>query len=201
MKILPLISLSLPLAGVALSAGPAQGTSQPDASITLPARWEYAAKFACGVQSTPTTSPPVEPPVKVGNYATIVNIHNPWATSVILQKKVALAAPETYPNTRLVDPTKRFQDSLTSDHVMSVDCQEIVNLLTLNGTPPTSTFIEGFLVVDSYFPPPANSTAAALDVVAITTTSDAIAGAVPQVTSHDVVNVPGRSLPAGTWPF
>ena len=114
---------------------------------------------------------------------------------------MALAAPETYPNTRLIDPTKRFQDLLTSDHVMSIDCKEIVNLLTINGTPPSASFIEGFLVVDSSFPPPATATAAALDVVVVTTTSDAVAGALPQVSSHDVVTVPGRSLPAGTWPF
>lgn len=201
MRVLSFVSLSLVVWGLALTEGLAQQTSEPDASITLPARWSYAAKFVCGAQSSPTTSPPSEPPVKAGNYATIINIHNPWATSVTLQKKVALAAPETYPNTHLVDPTKRFQDLLTSDHVMSVDCKEIVNLLTINGTPPTAAFIEGFLVVDSYFPPPATATAAALDVVAITTTSNILAGAVAQVTSHDVINVPARSLPAGTWPF
>lgn len=200
MRVLSLISMSLLAAG-ASGATPAQGTSDADASITLPARSEYSAKFVCGTQTSPTTAPPNEPPVKTGNYATIVNIHNPWASTVTLQKKVALAAPEVYPNTRLVDPTKRFQDQLTSDHVMSVDCKEIVNLLTLNGTPPTSSFIEGFLVVDSYFSPAASSTAAPLDVVTVTTTSDIVPGAVPQVTSHDVVIVPGRNLPAGTWPF
>jgi hypothetical protein len=201
MRIVLFTSISLMLAGAGFGAGRPQGTSEQGASISLPARWEYSAKFVCGTQTLPTNTPPAEPPVKTGNYATIINIHNPWATSVTLMKKVALAAPETFPNTRLIDPTKRFQDTLTSDHVMSVDCKEIVNLLTINGTPPASTFIEGFLVVDSFFPPPATSTAAALDVVTITTTSDAVAGTVSQVTSHDVVVVPGRSLPAGTWPF
>jgi len=172
------------------------------ASITLPQRWEYAAKFVCGTQTSGTTNAPSEPPVKAGNYATVINIHNPLATTVILQKKVALAAPETYPQTTLIDPTKRFQDKLTSDHTMAVDCKEIVNLLTLNGTPPIARFIEGFVVIDSYLSTTGTNTAAALDVVAITSTSNISAtGAPPQVTSHRVVNVPGRNLPAGTWPF
>jgi hypothetical protein len=172
------------------------------AAITLPDRWEYAAKFVCGTQTSPTANPPSEPPVKAGNYATVINMHNPLAKPVILQKKVALAAPETYPQTTLVDPTQRFQDRLASDHTMSVDCTEIVSLLKLNGTPAAGPFIEGFLVVDAYLSTTAN-TAAALDVVAITTTSDiSAAGAPPPaVTSHRVVNVPGRKLPAGTWPF
>jgi len=172
------------------------------AQITLPARWEYAAKFVCGTQTIPTANPPAEPPVKVGNYATVVNIHNPSAQTIVLLKKVALSAPETYPQTKLIDPTKRFQDKLTSDHTMAVDCKEIVNLLRVNGTPPAGSFIEGFLVVDSYFSTTGANKSAVLDVVAITTTSDiSVTGAPSQVTSHRVVEVPGRSLPAGTWPF
>jgi len=172
------------------------------APITLPARWEYAAKFVCGAQMSPTSGPPSEPPVKMGNYATVINIHNPAAKTVTLQKKVALAAPETYPQTTLIDPTKRFADKLTSDHTMSVDCREIVNLLTQNGTPPVGSFIEGFLVVDAYLSTTGANTAAVLDVTAVTTTSNtSTAGTPAQVTSHRVVTVPGRSLRAGTWPF
>jgi len=115
---------------------------------------------------------------------------------------VALAAPETYPQTTLIDPTKRFADKLTSDHTMSVDCREIVNLLTQNGTPPVGSFIEGFLVVDAYLSTTGANTAAVLDVTAVTTTSNtSTAGTPAQVTSHRVVTVPGRSLRAGTWPF
>jgi hypothetical protein len=77
-----------------------------------------------------------------------------------------------------------------------------VNLLTLNGTPPTASFIEGWVVIDSYFPN-ATSTAAGIDVVAVTTTSSGpnATGAPSAVNSHEVTIVPGRSLPAGTWPF
>ena len=107
-----------------------------------------------------------------------------------------------YPQTTLIDPTKRFADKLTSDHTMSVDCREIVNLLTQNGTPPVGSFIEGFLVVDAYLSATGANTAAVLDVTAVTTTSNtSTAGTPAQVTSHRVVTVPGRSLRAGAWPF
>jgi hypothetical protein len=165
--------------------------------IQLPARVSYAAKFLCGLSQGATTAPPSEPAVKRGNYATVINIHNPWATDVSIMKKVALAAPERFPNTALVPPTKRFQDRLPSDHAMSVDCQEIVNLLTLNGTPPAGTFIEGYLVIDSFFPTGATGSAD-LDVVAVTSTAPSTT---TSVNSHEIVTVPGRRLPAGTWPF
>src|SRR5689334_6242505 len=129
--------------GMAIST--AMGQSAAPAPIQLPQRWSYAAKFVCGLSPTATTAVPREPIVKRGNYATVVNIHNPGATDVTILKKVALAAPETYPDTRLIPPTKRYRDRLPSDHAMSVDCTEIVNLLIQNGTPPTGTFIEGFL--------------------------------------------------------
>jgi hypothetical protein len=173
-----------------------------EAAITLPARFSYAAKFVCGLQTKTTSNPPAEPPVKMGNYATVVNLHNPWATTVQLLKKVALAAPETFPNTPIINPTRRFPDNLPSDHAMSIDCTEIVHLLTLNGTPPTTTFIEGWVVIDSFFPTTSAPGAAALDVFEVTTTSEgSAAGATSPVNSHEVTVVPGRSLPAGTWPF
>jgi hypothetical protein len=165
--------------------------------ITLPARVSYAAKFVCGLSQAATTAPPSEPAVKRGNYATVINIHNPWATDVSLMKKVALAAPERFPNTALVPPTKRFPDRLPPDHAMSVDCQEIVNLLTLNGTPPAGTFIEGYVVIDSFSPTGATGSAD-LDVVAVTSTAPSTT---TSVNSHEITTVPGRKLPAGTWPF
>jgi len=167
----------------------------------LPSRFSYAAKFVCGLSSSSTAlKPPQEPEVKPGNYATIVNIHNPWSADVVLLKKVAIAAPERFPNTQHIAPSKRFPDRLASDHTMSVDCTEIVNLLTLSGTPPIATFIEGFLVIDSSFAasPVGTDTATDIDVVAVTTTA---AGAGATVNSHEVTTVPGRKMPAGTWPF
>ena len=169
-----------------------------EAPITLPVRFSYAAKFLCGVHPAVAFNPPAEPPVKPGNYATVINIHNPWARNVTLIKKVALAAPETFPNTTLIPPTQRYRDELKIDHGMSVDCKEIVNLMVLNGTPPVGTFIEGWVVIDSFFAVGAAG-AAALDVVAVTTTAAGAAGAL--VNDHEVTVVPGRQLPAGTWQF
>jgi len=169
------------------------------APLQLPARWSYAAKFVCGLSSPVTLSPPKEPIVKRGNYATVVNIHNPNANSVTILKKVALAAPERYPNTQLITPTLRFRDNLPPDHAMSVDCTEIVNLLTQNGTPPAGTFIEGFLVIDALGPTavPTN-VSPELDVVTVSTTA---VDATSPVNSHEVTTVQGKHLPAGTWAF
>ena len=172
----------------------AQSTQAP---IALPARWSYAAKFVCGFQPF-GSNPPNENAVKVGNYATVINIHNPWQTVVVLQKKVVVAFRESFPNTVPTDPTRRFQDKLVSDHAMSVDCTEIVNLLTINGTPPAATFIEGYVVIDSYFPAGAANTAAPVDVVEVTSAAPNEGAG---VASHNVMTVVGRQLPAGTWPF
>ena len=57
----------------------------------------YSVKFLCGFQNpidvTPL-GPQAEPPVKPGNYATAVNIHNFHAFQVNICKKAVLAPPE-----------------------------------------------------------------------------------------------------------
>jgi hypothetical protein len=184
--------------GLVVAGALAPHAAAQPAPITLPARFSYAAKFLCGVSSATTTAPPREPIVKRGNYATVVNIHNPYATDVVLIKKVALAAPERYPDTRLIAPTKRFKDVLHSDHTMSVDCTEIVNLLTLNGTPPATPFIEGFLVVDSFLAAATTASPADIDVVTVTTIAQSATGA---VVDHEIEAVAGKRLAAGTWQF
>ncbi len=188
------------LATATVSGATAQVVAPAATPIQLPQRWSYAAKFVCGFSpATSGSSVPKEPPVKRGNYATVVNIHNPNAGDVMLLKKVALAGPETYPNSVIVPPTKRYRDVLHSDHTMSVDCAEIVNLLVQNGTPPAGTFIEGFLVIDALgsatTPVP---TLPQLDIVTVTTT--AIDPNSP-VNSHQIHTVEGKQLPAGTWAF
>jgi hypothetical protein len=169
------------------------------AAITLPQRFSYAAKFLCGVMPPAAFNPPAEPPVKPGNYATVINIHNPWARRATIVKKVALAAPETFPSTNLIPPTKRYNDELPSDHGMSIDCRGIVNLMVLNGTPPAGSFIEGWVVIDSFFLAGVAGPAQ-LDVVAVTTTA-ATGTTAAAVNDHEVIVVPGRQLGAGTWPF
>ena len=193
------MSLGLILAALSIPCVNAQVAAP--APMTLPARWSYAAKFVCGFSPIPTILGgvfPKEPPVKKGNYATVVNIHNTAATDVKILKKVALAAPEKYPNTQLIPPTKRFSDKLPSDHAMSVDCDEIVNLLVQNGTPPAGTFIEGFLVIDAIGLASTANVLPELDVVAVTTTAADPAAAVNAI---QITPVDGKKLPAGTWAF
>jgi hypothetical protein len=194
------ISMFLGAILAALSVPCANAQAAAPAPITLPARWSYAAKFVCGYSpiSTILGSVPKEPPVKKGNYATVVNIHNTAATDVKILKKVALAAPEKYPNTQLIPPTKRFPDKLPSDHAMSVDCDEIVDLLVQNGTPPVGPFIEGFLVIDALGTASTANVLPELDVVAVTTTAADPAAAVNAIQITPVV---GKKLPAGTWAF
>jgi hypothetical protein len=174
------------------------------AAITLPARWSYAASFVCGLAGPFTGPAPMEAFVKPGNYATLIQLHNPGAAAVTLWKKVVLNSPETFPTTTAIAPTKRFVDRLKPDHGMSIDCSEIVNLLLQNGTPvpPNQTFIQGFVVIDSAAGPATALTLAPLDVFATYTAApEPVAGTVQAVNSVSIVPIPGRSLPAGTWPF
>jgi hypothetical protein len=180
------------------------------AQTNLPARSAYAAKFVCGVSNIPTQGPPSEPAVKRGNYATVVNIHNPNNRDVVLQKRISLGAPERFqstPPTTLIAPTKRVTDTLPSDYTMYVDCTEIVHLLKLNGTPISSTFIEGYVLIESYYVTSFGgpTTDAEVDVVTVTTTAQlavSAAGAAGDngVNSHQVTAVAARKLPLGVWP-
>lgn len=194
------MSMSVGVILAAVSAPCANAQVAAPAPIPLPARWSYAAKFVCGLSPLVTNpnSVPKEPPVKKGNYATVVNIHNTSAADVTILKKVALAAPETFPDTHLIPPTRRFKDRLPSDHAMSVDCSEIVNLLVQNGTPPVGPFIEGFLVIDALGLASTANVLPELDVVAVTTTAVDTAAAVNAIQITPVV---GKQLAAGTWAF
>src|SRR3954447_19436347 len=198
-----LLRASLLMSGVGCAVAQVLPPPVPvPAPLQLPARWSYASKFACGLSSESTPSPPKEPVVKRGNYASVINIHNPAGTEITLLKKVVIASPERFPNTEFIRPTRRFRDRLPSDHAMSVDCTEIVNLLTVNDTPPTTPFLEGFIVIDAWLNPPPGSTvpdaAAELDVVTITTTAPDLNA---PVNSHQITPVQGKKLPAGMWQF
>jgi hypothetical protein len=174
--------------------------------VNVPDRFSYAAKFVCGTSPTPTANPPSEPVVKKGNYATAINIHNPWANTVIITKQVVIAAAERYPDTRQIPPTKRITDKLPAEQAMYVDCQEIVHLLVLSGAAVPAPFMEGFVIIDSYSSSPlTGDMPTELDVVTVTTTASATsaAGAAPgsDVNSHEITAVQGRKLPKGSWPF
>ncbi len=164
-------------------------------AVTLTARTAYTAKFMCGFQQD-TPAPPAEPGVKPGNYATVVDFFNPGPKTVNITKRVVLMTRENYPTTATTPPTKRFAEKLMSNGALGVDCKEIVNLLTQNGTPPgpAVTYITGFLIIESSL----GTVAAPLDVVATYTTA---ADPASRVNSIEVVPITGRALAAGTWPF
>lgn len=63
-----LIAMILTIAGVAALAGVAPASAQEAPTV-------YAVKFVCGTQRPVAgIAAPVEPPVKPGNYATVINI-------------------------------------------------------------------------------------------------------------------------------
>lgn len=52
----------------------------------------YSVKFVCGLQGiNPDITVPAEPPVKPGNYATVINIHNYHRASVVMRWKAVPA--------------------------------------------------------------------------------------------------------------
>jgi len=59
----------------------------------------YSVKFICGDQpANPNLHLPSEPPVKPGNYATAVNIHNfHQSQKAIILKRAVIANPENQP--------------------------------------------------------------------------------------------------------
>ena len=133
-------------AGLALAAaGWIMGRGGTTSQSAGPGHLLYSVKFLCGLQTTSSTifSPPQEPPVKPGNYATAINIHNFSDKDVKLQKKAVIALPEREPR----GPISAFAtDVLRPDEAMEVDCTDIAGLfggLTLPG------FIKGFVEINS----------------------------------------------------
>ncbi|HEY6419294.1 MAG TPA: hypothetical protein VIX59_09850 [Candidatus Binataceae bacterium] len=116
----------------------------------------YSVKFVCGLQQPdPSLQPPLETPVKPGNYATAVNIHNFHNNQpVTIAKKAVIANPEGQPPGQ-ISSFQRFP--LGPDGAFEIDCCDIVRLLL--GVPsdvpcqqlPTKLppFIKGFVEVIS----------------------------------------------------
>jgi hypothetical protein len=129
--------------------------------IVQPIRFSYGAKFICGMQLGKFTQDDHadqvfgEPPVKRGNYATAINIHNPQFSRVKINKKVVLALPEPDQG----KPTERVSHVLEPDGAMEVDCLEIYKLLN-HQSQGGLDFLKGFLVIES---------TAELDVVGVYT--------------------------------
>lgn len=110
----------------------------------------YSVKFLCGLQTQAPSSPPREPPVKPGNYATAVNIHNFHLASnvpaAVFCKKAVIANPQSAQRGEI--GTFR-QETLHPDEALEVDCSDIVNLLPPSTVAPLPPFIKGFVEIVS----------------------------------------------------
>ena len=104
-------------------------------------KYEYAAKFACGEQTS------LQPaPLTRGIYATTVNIHNPNDEQVHLFKKVALTYPPAAQKPGNVFPLA--MDELGYDEALKTECTEILRKASeIAGNPVP--FAEGFVVVQA----------------------------------------------------
>ncbi len=111
----------------------------------------YSVKFLCGLQTqnVPPSQPPIETPVKPGNYATAVNVHNYHPSqSVVIAKKAVIALPEDQPPGP-ISPILKV--GLGPDQAVEIDCQDILHLLSAAGT-KLPQFIKGFVEVQSIVP-------------------------------------------------
>jgi hypothetical protein len=137
--------------GVVVSFGRAQAqlpTPTPTPRPTpTPVRnvFLYSVKFLCGLQvPNPNLKPPQEPPVKPGNYATAINVHNFRAVPLCITKKAVIANPESQPQ----GPISNFRPfKLNPDGAFEIDCPDIVSLFPTGVAPPP--FIKGFVEIQS----------------------------------------------------
>jgi hypothetical protein len=176
--------LFLSVAAVSTAAAQAPEPSP----MQLPARWSYAARFACGQPA----------PAGHGSYATVIHIHNPGSRGVQILKEVALASSETGGAATFAPPAPRFKDQVPPSQTLSVDCAGIAALVMVGttGVQPGQP-LEGFLVIDVVGPCSQSGPAPELYVEVVTT--EAASGTA--VSSTRVNPVAGRHLPAGVWAF
>jgi hypothetical protein len=147
----------------------------------------FAVKFVCGFQPPITGATGGEPPVKPGNYATEINIHNYMFQQVAITKRVLTLVHLGQPVGR--EPLVRIPlvtDGvlLPSEGATMDDCNRIWALLFGGAPPNPMPLLIGYLTVLS----PVD-----LDVDAVyTALAPGNAGALGQGISEQVVRVPGK---------
>jgi hypothetical protein len=102
----------------------------------------YSVKFICGDQGPiPNLRPPREPPVKPGNYATAVNIHNfHLDQQAVILKSAVIALPESQ---KPGQPSQPRTVALGPGQAFEIDCSDIVSLFP--SSPALPAFIKGFV--------------------------------------------------------
>jgi hypothetical protein len=192
--------LAVAVAGVAVSqralASPALSQDSPGAVVPPGWYWSYAVKFVCGVQAS-TAGAVGESIVKPGNYATDVNIHNPYYDNFEphLYKKVVtlvdsgLNPPLAVREPQIAAPSQFVEIFLGPDFGTMDDCNAIYRMTHAAPPPgPMSLFI-GYLVILS----PAKYN---MDVTAVYTAGqpDTAAGQAPVGVSIDVETVTPKRI-------
>lgn len=168
-------------------------------------RWVYSVKFVCGFQRVDDPATGVvfgEPPVKSGNYATEINIHNyNFSTSELRKKVVLLVRPSvdgkdqdvvreprtTGPLTNAAGKVQWEAIKLEKDFATMDDCNKFWQW-TYPGTqlPTPFPLMIGYLVIYSSLD---------LDVDAVyTAAAPGLPGVAPQSISIDVERVPGKRV-------
>jgi hypothetical protein len=158
-----LVCLLLIAAGVfvrsnALAADSLSATAAPaeQATATGSYRWSYSIKFVCGYQPELKLDPATafrEPVVKPGNYATDININNPqakelplnkWITVMVQGQEVLAREPAS------VDPRTKLGMVLKPYAATMDDCNNLWRLLQMPmPPPPASSLTIGYLVIQS----------------------------------------------------
>lgn len=141
------------LAAGALSAAAAPADQRAAAGSY---RWSYSVKFVCGYQPEVKFDPGTtfrEPVVKPGNYATDININNPqakelplnkWITVMVQGQEVLAREPAS------VDPRTKLGMVLKPYAATMDDCNNLWRLLQMPmPPPPASSLTIGYLVIQS----------------------------------------------------
>jgi hypothetical protein len=169
-------SLRFPIAiGSALRAGIVcavlLGAGAAHAQVNY--KFEYAAKFVCGLAAASGTAAGTLP-VAPGYYYTAINVHNPSTTDLNqIQKRFVIALPG-----EKVGPKSGFvQEQLKADDAMEIECPDIAKQLDLT----VGKFVKGFVVIKS---------TAELDVVGVYTAATSATGSVVTMTLERVPKRP-----------
>lgn len=155
-NVLVIVLVIAGIGGVGLvmsGANPGTGHHSGTANAQSPPKQEYvySAKFVCGIvqDSSPNDlTAASEPPVKPGNYATAINIHNFRSAGVNLSvhEAVAMAVVDGSEVNRQVS-AERFV-TVSSGTAVEIDCSEI--LAVFDGSAVEGArFVKGFVQIQS----------------------------------------------------
>ena len=148
------LAVILVLAGILANADtpaqePAREMAQSVGLAMVPNNFavQYMVKFVCGFVPPPDPAGGEPPPVKPGDYATAINIHNYTYENVRIQKRVALHMREGTAPPPIPPPQWATMYKL---RVLEIDCVDIWNLTQA----PYGTFVKGMVHIGTPFEVP-----------------------------------------------